>query len=72
MTNHTERAIRQIRNASTNLHRAAGFTPRPRPPISKLLTVLANSLEIHGHRNRAQVEGALANYFDAIAKGEAK
>ena len=72
MTNHTERAIRQIRNASTNLHRAAGFTPRPQPPISKFLTVLANSVEFYGTTNRPQVEGALADYFDAIAKGEAK
>jgi hypothetical protein len=65
----TSLAIRQIRNASTNLYRAEEFNGAS-PPISILLTVLANSLEIHGHRNRAQVEGALADYFDA--KGETK
>ena len=67
----TDRALRQIRNASENLHRAEQFTDA-RPPISKLLIVLANSIEHHGARNRGQVEGALADYFDALENGEAK
>jgi hypothetical protein len=28
--------------------------------------VLANSIEFHGPRNRAQVESALTDYFDAL------
>ena len=63
----TDRALRQIRNASENLHRAAQFTDA-RPPITKLLIVLANSIEHHGARNRGQVEGALADYFDALER----
>ena len=73
MTNDPEilidRALRQIRNASDNLHRVERFTDAS-PPISKLLTVLANSVEFYGTTNRPQVEGALADYFDAIAKSD--
>ena len=65
----TSRAIKQIRNASDNLHGADQQTPGSgaRPPISTLLLVLANSIEFHGARNRSQVEGALAKYFDELA-----
>ena len=66
-----DRAITQMRNAAENLHRAEQFTDA-RPPISKLLIVLANSIEHHGARNRGQVESALADYFDALERGEAK
>jgi hypothetical protein len=38
----------------------------PSPPLSKLLIVLANSIEFHGAINRSQVEGALTEYFDAL------
>ena len=62
-----DRALKQIRNAAENLHRAEQFTDA-RPPISKLLIVLANSIEHHGARNRGQVEGALADYFDALER----
>jgi|TARA_R110000744_G_C19135123_1_gene537510 hypothetical protein len=61
----TDRALRQMRNASDNLHRAERFT-NASPPISRLLMVLANSVEFHGTTNRPQVEGALADYFDAL------
>ena len=67
----TDRALRQIRNAADNLHRAERFTEAS-PPISRLLNVLANSIEFYGTTNRPQVEGALADYFDALENGEAK
>jgi hypothetical protein len=68
MIDYTGRATKQIRNASDNLHRAAGpdWQWMPSPPLSKLLLVLANSIEFHGPRNRAQVESALTDYFDAL------
>ena len=67
----TTRALRQLRNASENLHHRGG-AHGARPPISRLLNVLANSIEFYGTTNRPQVEGALADYFDALENGEAK
>ena len=68
MIDYTGRATKQIRNASDNLRRAAGPASwcLPSPPLSKLLIVLANSIEFHGAINRSQVEGALTEYFDAL------
>ena len=70
MSNLEKRAIKHLRNASTNLERAAGDKAyRSRSPdakAAKLLTVFANSMEFHGTTNRVQVEGALADYYDAL------
>ena len=67
----TGRAIKQVRNASTNLEKAAGgrhYDPSTaEAKAARLLTVFANSMEYHGLANRGQVEAAVADYFDAIS-----
>ena len=66
------RAIKQLRNAQQNLERAAcidghNYIPNTaEAKASKILTVLANSMEFHGSSNRGQVEAAVADYFDFI------
>ena len=70
MDDHTERAIKQMRNASANLDRADQFSDGQVsgavPPMARLLAVLADSIEFWGASNRGQVEGALADYFDFL------
>ena len=61
---HTARAIKQMRNASANLSIAEEIGAVA--PTARLLTVLTNSIELFGERNRGQVERALADYFDAL------
>ena len=69
MANLMDRAIKQVRHASSNLDRLredynyeGGYTSK----ASKLLTVFANSMEFYGTANRGQVEAALADYFDSL------
>ena len=72
MSDLERRAIKQLRNAQQNLEAAAcicGNIYRPNTAeakASKILTVLANTLEFHGSSNRGQVEAAVADYFDFI------
>jgi len=68
-----DRALRQMRNAADNLYRASEMAQdRPVRKASGLTVVLANSIEIYGARNRGQVEGALADYFDAVERREGR
>lgn len=73
MSDYTSRAIKQIRHASENITRAndteawgSGSTPEAK--LSTLLTVLSNSIESRATPNRAQVEGAVKFYFDALER----
>ena len=67
----TTRAIKQMRNASANMSKAALDRPdSPEWKLSILLSVLANSAEFWGTTNRPQVERAMEDYFTAA--GETK
>ena len=78
----TSLAIKQMRNASANMSKAAEVnstakrrhylerTQSPEWKLSILLSVLANSAEFWGTANRGQVENAMEDYFTAA--GEAK
>jgi hypothetical protein len=59
-------AIKQMRNASANMSKAAlERTHSPEWKLSILLSVLANSAEFWGTTNRPQVERAMKDYFIA-------
>ena len=69
----TKRALRQMRTAANNLHRAGEMrslmaAAHAETEASGLLNVLANSINFYGVQNRGQVERALAYYFDALER----
>ena len=62
----TSLAIKQMRNASANMSKAAlERTHSPEWKLSILLSVLANSAEFWGTTNRPQVERAMEDSFIA-------